>query len=81
MTQDDKLTRFLGILADHKEELGLSPGEYGFSEDNRFTFNLSPKMKAFADQLFYKYHLCLGIHHLDDPIPSKITVNLELKRK
>lgn len=76
MTQDDKLTRFLGILADHKTELGLSAGEYGFAEDNRFSFNLSPKMKAFANKLFWKYAKCMGIKHLDDPLPKTIKITL-----
>lgn len=80
MTQDDKLTRFLGILADHKTELGLTPSEFGFADDNRFTFNLSPAMRKFANQLFWKYGRCLGIRHLDDPLPKAIKVDLELKR-
>ena len=81
MTQDDKLTRFLGIAADHKAELGMSAGEYGFSEDNRFAFNLSPKMRKFANSIFYKYGPALGIHHLDDPIPKTIKVDLTRARK
>ena len=80
MTKDDKLTRFLGILADHKSELGLTPGEFGFADDNRFAFNLSPAMSKFANALFYKYGPALGIRHIDDPIPKLIKVNLELKR-
>lgn len=80
MTQDDKLTRFLGILADHKDELGLSAGEFGFADDNRFTFNLSPKMRQFANKLFYKYAHCLGIRHLDEPLPKTIKVDLSAKR-
>ena len=55
MTQDDKLTRFLGILEDHKTELGLKPGEYGFADDNRFMLNLSPRMRKFANDLYTKY--------------------------
>jgi hypothetical protein len=81
MTQDDKLTRFLGVLADHKDELGLAPGEFGFAEDNRFTFNLSSRMRAFANQLFYKYGPTMGINHLDEPIPKEITVDLANVRK
>jgi hypothetical protein len=81
MTQDDKLTRFLGILADHKTQLGLTGGEYGFAEDNRFNFNLSPRMKKFANSLFFKYGPCLGVHHLDDPLPDPIPVNVGLKRQ
>jgi len=81
MTQDDKLTRFLGIAADHKAELGLSPSEFGFADDNRFTFNLSPAMRKFANQIFYKYGPALGIHHLDDPIPKVIKVDLTRKRE
>jgi hypothetical protein len=81
MTQDDKLTRFLGILADHKAELGLSPSVYGFADDSRFTFNLSPAMRKFANSLFYKYGPALGINHLDDPIPKKIVVDLSKVRK
>lgn len=81
MTQDDKLTRFLGILADHKKELGLSAGEFGFADDSRFAFNLSPKMRKFASNLFYKYGPALGIHHLDDPIPKTIKVDLTRIRK
>lgn len=80
MTQDDKLTRFLGLLADHAAELGLSANERGFADDNRFTFNLSPGMRKWANQLFWKYGRCLGINHLDDPIPKTIRVSLELKR-
>ena len=80
MTQDDKLTRFLGIAADHKAELGMSPGEFGFADDNRFTFNLSPAMKKFANSIFYKYGPALGIHHLDDPLPKTINVDLTKKR-
>jgi hypothetical protein len=81
MTQDDKLTRFLGIAADHKAELGLSPSEFGFADDNRFTFNLSPAMKKFANHIFYKYGPALGIHHLDDSLPKTITVDLTRVRK
>lgn len=81
MTQDDKLTRFLGIAADHKAELGMSPGEFGFADDNRFTFNLSPAMKKFANAIFYKYGPALGITHLDDPLPRTITVDLTRVRK
>lgn len=80
MTQDDKITRFLGIAADHKVELGMSPGEFGFADDNRFTFNLSPAMKKFANSIFYKYGPALGIHHLDDPLPKTIKVDLTKKR-
>ena len=81
MTQDDKLTRFLGVMADHKAELGLTPGEYGFAEDNRFTFNLSPKMRKFANSLFFKYAHCMGIKHLDDPLPKTIRVDISAKRQ
>lgn len=80
MTQDDKLTRFLGIVADHRAELGLTASEYGFADDNRFTFNLSPAMNKFANAIFYKYAHCLGIRHLDDPLPKTITVDLKAKR-
>ena len=81
MTQDDKLTRFLGVLADHRAELGLSAGEYGFAEDNRFTFNLSPKMKVYANQLFYRYGPALGINHLDESTSEEIKVDLNRIRR
>lgn len=80
MTQDDKLTRFLGLLADHAAELRLSANERGFADDNRFTFNLSPGMRKWANALFYKYGHCLGIRHLDDPLPKTIKVDLSAKR-
>ena len=80
MTIDDKLTRFLGVAADHKTELGMSAGEFGFADDCRFALNLSPKMRKFANSLFYKYGPALGINHIDDPIPKVIKVRLELKR-
>jgi len=81
MTQDDKLTRFLGILADHKDQLGLKGGEYGFADDNRFTLNLSPRMRKFAQDLFYKYGHALGVPHMDDPIPEEIEVRPDLIRQ
>jgi len=80
MTQDDKLTRFLGIAADHRKELGMSASEAGFADDCRFSFNLSPAMRKFAQAIFYKYAHCMGIHHLDDPIPKTIKVDITAKR-
>lgn len=81
MTQDDKLTRFLGILADHGRELGLRAGELGFADDNRFTLNLSPKMRRFANSLFWKYGRKMGINHLDDPIPPVIKIDLTAEQQ
>lgn len=67
MTQDDRLTLFLGQLADSKEPLGLTAGERGFADDCRFAFNLSPKMKKFALKLFDKYGRLIGWKSLEEP--------------
>ena len=67
MTQDDKLTLFLGQLADSTLALGLTASERGFADDMRFTFNLSPRMKKFAFALFAKYGRLIGWKSLDDP--------------
>lgn len=67
MTQDDKLTLFLGQLADNKAKLGLSANEYGFADDNRFTLNLSKAMKRYALALFDKYGRLIGWKSLDEP--------------
>jgi hypothetical protein len=72
MTQDDKLTRFLGDLADSTIP-GVTAGERGFADDNRFTFNLSPRMKKFAFVLFEKYGRLVGWTSLDDPPRVKDT--------
>ena len=60
MTQDDRMSLFCGQLADNKEKLGLSAFEYGFAEDNRFTFNFSPRMKKVVLGLMNKYAKKIG---------------------
>ena len=67
MTQDDKLTLFLGQLADSEKPLGLTASEKGFADDCRFAFNLSPKMKKFAWKLFEKYGRLIGWKSIDEP--------------
>lgn len=68
MTQDDKLTLFLGHVADNRAKLiGITASEIGFADDNRFAFNLSPRMKAFAWKIFEKYGRILGWKDIDTP--------------
>ena len=68
MTQDDKLTLFLGHVADNRAKLtGITASEIGFADDNRFAFNLSPRMKTFAWKIFEKYGRLLGWKSIDDP--------------
>ena len=67
MTQDDKLTLFLGQLADSTKPIGLSTNERGFADDCRFALNLSPRMKKFALKLFDKYGKLVGWKSLDEP--------------
>ena len=55
MTLDDRYATFLGNLADKREELKLSAFEYGFADDNRFSFNFSPKMRKVVEKLIAKY--------------------------
>ena len=60
MTVDDRYSLFCGKLADKREELGLSAFEYGFAEDNRFSFSFSPKMKRVVLGLILKYGKAVG---------------------
>jgi hypothetical protein len=60
MTQDDRMSLFCGKLADAKDQLGLTAFEYSFAEDNRFTFNFSPRMKRVVIGLMNKYAKKIG---------------------
>jgi len=69
MTKDDKLTLFLGQLADRRDELDPKPSvkEYGFADDCRFAMSLSPRMRDYALAIFEKYGKQLGWRSLDEP--------------
>lgn len=69
MTRDDKLTLFLGQLADRRSELNPAPTvkEWGFADDCRFSISLSPRMRQYALSIFEKYKTQLGWRSIDEP--------------
>ena len=69
MTRDDKLTLFLGQLADSRDTMDPKPNvkEFGFADDCRFAMNLSPRMRQYAMAIFEKYGKQLGWHSIDEP--------------
>lgn len=54
------MSLFCGKLADNKEKLGLSAFEYGFADDNRFTFNFTKRQRQVINGLIAKYGKRIG---------------------